>query len=96
MPVAFAELAKVQATLLAKDKEVRDGLECLIAMRNDVVHPTPARRRKWSTYQWAEARMLAVHYLELAMLCYVGYDGQYHPRTSARRYVGQVEDVPWR
>jgi len=96
MPVAFAELAKVQAALIARNKKARDGLECLIAMRNDVVHPTPARRRKWSTYQWAEARMLAVHYLELAMLCYVGYDGQYHPRTSARRYVGEVEDVPWK
>jgi hypothetical protein len=96
MPVAFAELAKVQAALIARNKKARDGLECLIAMRNDVVHPTPARQRKWSTYQWAEARMLAVHYLELAMLCYVGYDGQYHPRTSARRYVGEVEDVPWK
>ena len=64
-------------------------------MRNDVVHPTRKKRTKLSYYQWAEAHSLAVHFLELALLAYVRYRGQFHPRIAANRWLGYVEDVPW-
>jgi hypothetical protein len=98
IPDAFANLAAVAEQLQADAQPghpVRDGLGCIIKMRNDVVHPTRSKRLKWSYYEWAEAHSLAVHFLELALLAYVGYRGQYHPRISANRWLGYVEDVPW-
>jgi len=59
------------------------------------MHPTRAKRTKWSGYQWTEAHILAVHFLELALLAYVGYRGRYHPRIAANRWLGYAEDVPW-
>jgi len=98
VPVAFSNLAEV-AQRLAADAQPgagpRDGLGCVIKMRNDVIHPTRTKRTKWSAYQWAEAHGLAVHFLELALLAYVGYRGQFHPRVTANRWLGYVEDVPW-
>jgi hypothetical protein len=75
--------------------EPRDGLGCVITMRNHVIHPTRDRRNRWSYQQWTEARILAVHFLELALLAYVGYCGRYHPRISDNRWLGYTEDVPW-
>jgi len=43
------------------------------------MHPTRTKRTKWSFYQWSEAHSLAVHFLELALLAYVGYRGRYPP-----------------
>jgi hypothetical protein len=42
-----------------------------------------------------EAWDLAVHFLELGLLAYVGYGGQIHPRIAANRLSGYVESVPW-
>ncbi len=69
VPSAFANLAAVAERLQAAaqpGEAARDGLGCVIKMRNDVIHPTRAKRTKWSFYQWAEASSLAVHFLELA------------------------------
>jgi hypothetical protein len=98
VPVAFDYLAAVARQLDATkkpDEVCRDGLGCVIKMRNDVMHPTRTKRTKWSGYQWSEAHSLAVHFLELALLAYVGYRGKYHPRISANRWLGYAEDVPW-
>jgi hypothetical protein len=98
VPGAFANLTAVADQLTAArkpDEAPRDGLGCIIKMRNDVMHPTRTKRTKWSFYQWSEAHSLAVHFLELALLAYVGYRGRYHPRISANRWRGYTEDVPW-
>ena len=98
VPGAFANLAAVADQLNAArqpDEAPLDGLGCIIKMRNDVMHPTRTKRMKWSPYQWSEAHSLAVHFLELALLAYVGYRGRYHPRISANRWLGYAEDVPW-
>lgn len=94
LPAAFAQLAEV-ARELDPDGQPRDGLACVIRMRNDVIHPTRSKRTKRSGYQWAEAHMLAIHFLELALLAYVGYRGRTHPRIAAIRWNGYTEDVPW-
>lgn len=64
-------------------------------MRNHVIHPTRSRRNRWTREQWTEARILAVHFLELAVLAYVDYRERYHPRISGNRWLGYTEDVPW-
>jgi hypothetical protein len=94
MPTAFVHLAAV-AKQLATGGPVRDGLGCVIRLRNDVIHPTRSKRTTWSAYQWAEGYGLAVHFLELALLAYIGYRGRIHPRISANRWLGYTEDVPW-
>jgi hypothetical protein len=98
VPSAFVNLEAVAQRLNAAkepNEADRDGLGCVIAMRNHVIHPTREKRTRWSAYEWTEARTLAVHFLELALLTYVGYRQPYHPRISANRYLGYVEDVPW-
>ena len=98
IPSAFDNLAAVAQQLHADTQPgqpVRDGLGCIIKMRNDVIHPTRAKRVKWSSYQWVEAWTLTVHFLELGLLAYIGYGGQIHPRIAANRWAGYVESVPW-
>jgi len=94
MPPAYTHLAAV-AKQLGAVGPARDGLGCVIRLRNDVIHPTRSKRTTWSAYQWAEGHSLAVHFLELALLAYVGYRGRTHPRISANRWLGCTEDVPW-
>jgi hypothetical protein len=98
VPEAFVNLADVTHQLNAtrkSDEDLKDGLSSIIKMRNDVVHPTRHKRSKCSAYQWTEAHSLTVHFLELALLAYVGYRGRFHPRTAANRWLGYVVDVPW-
>jgi hypothetical protein len=54
IPSAFDNLAAVAQRLRAdaeSGQRARDGLGCIIKMRNDVIHPTRAKRVKWSSYQ---------------------------------------------
>ena len=86
VPGVFTFLQAVAQNLnatKAPDDADRDGLGCVITMRNHVVHPTREKRTKWAPYQWTEARVMAVHFLELALLAYVGYRQRYHPRITA-------------
>lgn len=94
VPAAFDHLAVV-AQQLNVGGQLRDGLGCVIKLRNDVIHPTQTKRTKWSAYQWTEAHNLAIHFLEMALLAYIGYRGRVHPRISANRWLGYTEDVPW-
>jgi hypothetical protein len=98
IPEDFDDLESVASQLAesSPNEARRDGLGCSISLRNNVVHPTRDKRQRWTPYQWAEARMLCTHFLELALLCYVGYQGKYHPRIAMNRWVGHVKNVPWR
>jgi hypothetical protein len=71
-----------------------DGPEVLTFIRNRLVHPPkPTAVREKVPYY--EAYCLAKWYLELAVLSVCGYKGEYSNRTRLRRWVGQVERVPW-
>lgn len=71
-----------------------DGPEVLTFIRNRLVHPPkPTAVREKVPYY--EAYCLAKWYLELAVLSVCGYKGEYSNRTRLRRWVGQVEKVPW-
>jgi hypothetical protein len=73
------------------DEAPRDGLGCIIKMRNDVMH-SPARSGRSARYQWSEAHSLAGHFLDLTLL---GYRRRYQPRITANCRLGYTEDVPW-
>jgi len=71
-----------------------DGPAILTFIRNRLVHPpkpTPVQDK----VPYYEAYCLAKWYLELAVLSVCGYKGEYSNRTRFRRWVGQVEKVPW-
>jgi hypothetical protein len=98
VPQGYNHLADVERRLTSSADEHKpyyDGLSCLIKMRNEVMHPSRNKRLKWTFEEWIEAHELATHFLELALLAYVGYRGKIHPRTALNRYAGYVEDVPW-
>lgn len=98
VPQGYDHLADVERRLMSNADEQKpyyDGLSCLIKMRNEVMHPSRNKRLKWTFEEWIEAHELATHFLELALLAYVGYRGKIHPRTALNRYAGYVEDVPW-
>jgi hypothetical protein len=90
---AAVPVGLVQLGALAKSKGL-DGPEVFTFIRNRLVHPPKASsaREKLPYY---EAYCLAKWYVELAVLSACGYVGDYSNRTLTRRWVGQVEKVPW-
>lgn len=70
------------------------GPEALVKLRDSYVHPS----RVWLTVPfevWAQAWRLAVWYCEMVLLAFLGYRGTHGSRLIERRWVGQVEPVPW-
>jgi len=71
-----------------------DGPEAFTFVRNRIVHP-PKSASTRERLPYYEAYSLAKWYVEMAVLSACGYDGEYSNRTLPRRWVGQVERVPW-
>lgn len=71
-----------------------DGPEAFTHIRNRVVHP-PKVSDKAQILPYYEAYCLAKWYVELAVLSACKYIGEYSNRTRGRRWVGEVEMVPW-
>ncbi len=82
-----------QLEAYAKAKSL-DGPEVFTFIRNRLVHP-PKPTSVPEKVPYYEAYCLAKWYLELAVLSVCGYKGNYSNRTRLRRWVGQVEKVPW-
>lgn len=68
--------------------------QALTAIRNFLVHPVNSNHERFIKVL-NEAWMLNLWYLELTILAVCGYKGTYSNRLKAR-WVGQVEDVPWK
>jgi hypothetical protein len=79
----------------AKKPKPWDGPAAVAWLRNDIVHGNLHRvhGRRWKV--WDQGCQLAVHYLELAVLGVVGYNGCYRNRLSSETHMGAVESVPW-
>ncbi|MFI6257611.1 hypothetical protein ACIBCL_16120 [Micromonospora zamorensis] len=91
IPSHFAEL---QAAAAAMPPSGRDALGAVIFLRNKMVHPTRTLDR-WNVYAWAEASMVARHFLRLGILNMLGYAGQHKSALSLNRWLGAVDPVPW-
>ncbi len=74
-------------------KKWEDSMDVITDLRNGLVHPTEDRRVPDGAY--AEAWKLSMWYLDLILLRLCGHSGKYANRL-ATRYVGQVEQVPWK
>ncbi len=65
----------------------------LTDLRNGLVHPKENGPQPEKSY--SEAWNFSLWYLDLIFLKRFGYGGQYSNRLKVR-FVGQVEDVPWK
>ncbi len=71
-----------------------DAPHALTEIRNSLVHPEHKKRGQLNEAHH-EARNFGLWYLEMGILSICGYMGTYANRLKSR-YIGQVEDVPWK
>jgi hypothetical protein len=72
--------------------------DALSAIRNAIAHVSPKLRTKFNNLGpivKVETWKLSMWYLELCLLWSLGYQGEYANRLMPRRYLGQLEQVPW-
>ncbi len=71
-----------------------DAPHALTEIRNSLVHPEHKKRGQLGTV-YSETWNLGLWYLEMGLLAICGYTGTYSNRLK-QRFVGDVEDVPWK
>lgn len=91
LPVALEALGEY-VDRVVKNDETGDALFAVTRLRNNSVHPRKDSRVPDGAYfqAWQLTRCL----VELMVLHVTGYTGEYANRLT-RRFVGQVETVPW-
>lgn len=94
IPVELRSLAK-----LAKTRSWKDGPECLVALRNALIHPQAKNRKSINTTSSInvyEVWNLGSWYLELVLLRLFDYKGVYRNRLKREcTYDQALEKVPW-
>lgn len=91
IPTETSELQRLAGT---NQMNWIDAPHALTEIRNSLVHPEHRRRGQVSS-AYSEAWNLGLWYLEMGILAICGYTGTYANRLK-QRWVGQVEDVPWK
>lgn len=80
-------------------KKDHDAPFVLVGIRNALVHSDLGRRKKLrgiDTWTKFDALQLYIQYLELGILCILGYNGKYNNRCSDCFWKGEgIEPVPW-
>jgi hypothetical protein len=93
IPARFGVLCGIATT-----RNISDGPDAIVTLRNGIVHPKKARRdviQQTPALARVEAWELGLWYLEMALLRLVGYGGKYSPRHT-NGWAGAVETkVPW-
>lgn len=79
---------------LASRLNWQDAPHALTEIRNSIVHPERKYREQLADVLY-EAWNLSLWYLEMSILAICGYNGHYGNRLK-RRFLGQVEPVPWK
>ncbi|MBW3662697.1 MAG: hypothetical protein KY469_06330 [Actinobacteria bacterium] len=95
VPPHLAHLANVAEEFHCTSGDDVDALTCIIRLRNHVVHPKHAHRAARNVYEWAEAGFVALHYLELALLNELGYQGKVRSRIGNADSGTLLAPVPW-
>jgi hypothetical protein len=72
-----------------------DGPGILTGVRNSLVHPGKKSGAHITPYVTAQAWLLSMWYVELALLHIFEYKGQYFNRLKKQQGAGAVEPVPW-
>ena len=86
------EISELQR--LACNMNWLDAPHTLTEVRNSLVHPEHKHRGQFGAAYY-EAWNLGLWYLEMGILAICSYSGTYGNRLK-QRWVGQVEDVPWK
>ncbi len=89
--------------ILEKDKTQGDKLKdipgCLANIRNRLAHPPRQKTKQqitvYNTQAKIEATRLSLWYLELCLLHWFGYQGEYSNRLLKTKNSGDYEKVPW-
>ena len=72
-----------------------DGVDLVIYFRNKIVHPTRKDKRvSLSVEDMWNIIQIGTRYVELIILSFIGYKGEYSNRLKERCF-GEVEVVPW-
>jgi hypothetical protein len=80
---------------MANEQNWSDGPRAFVAVRNRLVHPPKAKMRRGRSWPYYQAYLLGKWYLDLVILSTCQYKGLYANRTRIRRWIGEVEPVPW-
>lgn len=82
-----------------KDREIVDGVDAFVQIRNAVVHSQEKKRKKLLKIGHEikeEALQLAIWYIELSLLYILNFKGKYYNRCSGASWAGDGEElVPW-
>jgi hypothetical protein len=93
IPAGTPALQAYAHSLFRKNAERRKGSAMLQEIRNGIVHPT--RRREAPSDAILDARFLALHWFELAMLRLMNYSGDFVDRLKRSHVFGEHSKVPW-
>ena len=101
VPLEVSELhALAQKPLLKANLPDSDlnGPGVTVAIRNALVHSKRAKRQKRSSLEgkhYFKAWQLSQWHLELSLLAWIGYEGEYSRRWRSNAWKGETEPVPW-
>ena len=84
----------IELRTLASRVNWQDSPHALTEIRNSIVHPERKNREQLADVLY-EAWNLGLWYLEMSILAICGYNGHYGNRLK-KRFIGQVENVPWK
>lgn len=92
------ELPLLAERARSRHTESPDAPSVIVGIRNRLVHPSKRPKSgDWpDTMVMIEAWRLALEFAELSLLRLLDYQGDYGPRRSGRRWIGNTDPVPWR
>lgn len=96
VPTTFKQLRK----FVQENKDVVDAPDAIVQARNAIVHSQIEKRKKISDMQediLYQIKELSVWYIEMSILCILGFNDKYDDRLSNKLWVGESDEyVPWK
>lgn len=91
-PIAATQTKSNNGKLLVNPKTYDDLIEIAYSIRSDLVHPVKEYDFTQDTINYVSWELLQI--INLALLCSIGYEGDYRARNSHKYFVKPVP-VPW-
>ena len=85
---------------VSKNNDIVDAPDAVVQIRNAIVHSQQEKRKKLTSIHHMaifEALQISVWYVEMTLLCILGYEERYFNRCSGSPYAYQAQEiVPWK